>query len=436
MNVVIIANAWGAGLDNPTSKHQIALELARQGHRVLWLEGAGMRKPSLGSGSDRGRIVRKLLAALRPASQVSGVKGQGSDGEIWILAPLLIPLPGKAYIRLLNSWIYFLAARFWCLLLGFRQPVLINYVPVLAEVERLWRRAEGGKLKAETGYRQVNDTGASAPSPQLSALSPQPSSIIYHCVDRWEAFGTYDTDLMRTLDRDCCVYADLVLATASDLYDRCKNYNANTHLLRHGVNHAHFAQALQFSEDSRPDDLPRGPIVGFFGLVSEWVDQDLLVELARALKGVKSHIVLIGKSDVDVARLQAEPTICLLGPKPFADLPRYVAHFDVGIIPFAINELTLSVNPIKLREMMAAGCPVVSTALPEVMRYAEEGRPDGTSPLVTVVKDAKGFVAGVLEMIVSTASHAERKTLSRSVEAESWQSQVAVLLRHISRSNL
>ena len=143
MNVVIIANAWGAGLDNPTSKHQIALELARQGHRVLWLEGAGMRKPSLGSGSDRGRIVRKLLAALRPASQVSGVKGQGSDGEIWILAPLLIPLPGKAYIRLLNSWIYFLAARFWCLLLGFRQPVLINYVPVLAEVERLWRRAEG-----------------------------------------------------------------------------------------------------------------------------------------------------------------------------------------------------------------------------------------------------------------------------------------------------
>ena len=96
MDVVIMANAWSAGVDNPTSKHQIALELVRQGHRVLWLEGAGMRKPSLGSGADRGRMWRRIVAAFRPPQRVAA--------SLWVLSPLLVPLPAVAWVRRWNGW--------------------------------------------------------------------------------------------------------------------------------------------------------------------------------------------------------------------------------------------------------------------------------------------------------------------------------------------
>ena len=108
------------------------------------------------------------------------------------------------------------------------------------------------------------------------------------------------------------------------------------------------------------------PAIGFFGLLSEWVDQDLILRLAREFS---ARIILIGKADVDVSRLQGIPNIQLLGPRPFSELPAHIAGFTVGIIPFVVNDLTRSVNPIKLREMLSAGCPVVSTALPEVARY-------------------------------------------------------------------
>jgi glycosyltransferase involved in cell wall biosynthesis len=506
LNFVIVANAWGAGLNNPTSKHQVALELARQGHHVLWVEGAGMRKPSLGSGSDRGRIARKILAALQPARRVwPEAGGRGSEaggrrpevprGSVHVIAPLLIPIPSRGWIRLLNAWIYFVAARFWCLVLGFKRPVLINYVPVLAEVERLWKRRglQGYRVTGLQGRRRL----------PASDLRP-PTSVIYHCVDRWDAFGTYDAEMMRKVDEDCCRFADLVLATAGDLYERCKTYNANTHLLLHGVNYEHFAQALSAGDQRseigdrregkalrpppsalRPPDLPQGQIVGFFGLLSEWVDQELLVRLAQALREPKAEtgkrgekaetgklkaevepgqaaavpgsdplpplsafsfqvsalsssfqlsafpqIVLIGNADVNTSRLTAEPNIHLLGPKPFAELPRYVAFFDVGIIPFLVNELTSAVNPIKLREMLAAGCPVVSTALPEVERYAkDDASQDPGIEAVRMGHDSQSFVRQVLERLSRPLQANQRAEISRSMAGEGWDAKVREIVR-------
>ena len=322
MDFVIIANAWGAGADNPTSKHRIAIELARRGHRVLWVEGAGMRRPSLGSGHDRGRILRKLRQACRGARPVAD--------RLWVVTPLLVPLPSKTGIRKLNGWIYRRVMRRCSRRLSFEQPVLINYVPVLSEAMKAWH-----------GKR-----------------------VVYHCVDRWDAFDMYDSTLMAEVDRQCCELADVVIATSEDLYERCRSRCASCRLIMHGVDHAHFAAALDAPD--RPRDLPDGDIVGFFGLLSEWVDQELLVRLAEAVP--TANVVLIGTADVDVSALESVPNIHLLGPRPFRELPAYIASFRVGIIPFAVNELTKAVNPIKLREMLAAGCPVVSTALPEVAR--------------------------------------------------------------------
>jgi len=216
MDFVIIANAWEAGIANPTSKHRIALDLARRGHRVLWLEGAGMRQPSIGSGSDRSRILKKLRLACRGARRVEGseereseVRSQNSEapnselqvsgfrsqppsasglkpsafnlqpsvsGGIWVLSPLLIPLPSRTWVRRFNGWLCARLARFWTKRLGFHDPVLINYVPVLAEAMRAWKSR--GELKATRTPNAERRTT---------------NICVYHCVDRWDAFKMYDT---------------------------------------------------------------------------------------------------------------------------------------------------------------------------------------------------------------------------------------------------
>jgi len=407
MDFVIIANAWSAAHDNPTSKHQIALQLVEQGHRVLWIEGAGMRRPNLGSGADRGKIVRKLLAAMRGAKEVSDfgfrILDLAARGRLWVLSPLLVPLAGIGWIRALNGRLFGRAARRWSNRLGFDRPVLINYVPVLAGAMRGW-----------------------------------PGRVVYHCVDRWDQFDMYDTEVMNTMDALCRRYAQLVIASSRDLYEHCRRDHEHVRLVNHGVDHAHFARPC-LEEAARPSDLPEGPVVGFIGLLSEWVDQDLLLRLAGELP--ETHLVLIGKADVPVA-LREQPNIHLLGPRPYEALPAYVAHFTVGLIPFKVSELTRAVNPIKLREMLAAGCPVVATDLPEVaayrecgtrnpssLRYAETRAERGMGRAGVVAADGpESFIAAVKGFVEDPLTADERRILSESMRGETWAAKTAEIV--------
>jgi glycosyltransferase involved in cell wall biosynthesis len=248
---------------------------------------------------------------------------------------------------------------------------------------------------------------------------------VYHCVDRWDAFDVYDSTLMSELDAACCRRADLVVASAGDLYDRCRQKATNVHLVMHGVDLGNFAAALD--EQERPDDLPQGSVVGFFGLLSEWLDQSLVLSAAQNVPD--TQFVLIGDADVDVSALQGKPNIHMLGARRFVDLPRYIAHFNVGIIPFVVNELTRAVNPVKLREMMAAGCPVVSTALPEVERYVHTcDTADRRRSGVTVAFDEAAFIDALRDWVQAPATDEERQTISSNVSSETWDAKSQEIL--------
>ena len=409
MDFVIIANAWTAAADNPTGKHQIALQLAAKGHRVLWIEGSGMRKPSASSGADRSRVAGKLKAAVRGIQQ--------AQPGIWRTAPLIVPMPTRAPVRALNSIIYAVVGRLGAAILGFKRPTLINFLPVVPLVEKIW-----------------------------------PWKKAYFCVDRWDKFDMYDTSVMSHVDDECCRNADVVLTTSHDLQTRCEPKNSNTTLIGHGVNWDHFAAPLRMAEQEeaeetekrRPKDLPAGKIVGFFGLLSEWVDQDLLISLARSLsdhflsrRSSRSKadapndsacsLVLIGKADVDISRLESEPNIHILGPKPFSELPAYTQFFDAAIIPFIVNELTIAVNPIKLREMLAAGCPVVSTALPEVA-FVAEGNDFADS-----LENQEAFITTVVNYLDKPASSDQRRAISNTMRSETWGAKVDQILDVIAK---
>ena len=340
-----------------------------------------MRKPSSGSKSDRSRIGAKIRNAFRGIHRV--------EENIWTVAPLILPLPNSSLIRNLNALIYTFTALTAKIFLRFKAPVLINFLPVVPATEKLW-----------------------------------PWRTVYFCVDRWDKFAMYNSAVMGACDTACCRNADLVLTTSHDLQGRCLQKKSNSILIGHGVNYDIFSAPLRQSMPPRPDDLPDGPVIGFFGLLSEWVDQDIILSLAHRFNGgsdsPQAQIVLIGRADVDISRLENEPNIHILGPRPFDRLPQYTAFFDIAIIPFVINELTVAVNPIKLREMLAAGCPVVSTALPEVAAIK--------SPFVKVAGNRDEFVNATAALLQNGITLGDRKAISDTMRSETWGAKVDLML--------
>jgi glycosyltransferase involved in cell wall biosynthesis len=138
--------------------------------------------------------------------------------------------------------------------------------------------------------------------------------------------------------------------------------------------------------------------------------------------------VLVGKSLVDLSALERLPNVKLLGRKPYESLPSYLKGFDVGIIPFKLNELTRNVNPIKLREYLSAGLPVISTDMPEVARYASTA----SNLSCAVVRTHEDFDAAVVRALKSD-SPAARKARSDAMLSETWERKVAALGDHIRR---
>jgi glycosyltransferase involved in cell wall biosynthesis len=248
------------------------------------------------------------------------------------------------------------------------------------------------------------------------------SLVVYYCTDEWSQFSFLDGQKMAAMERRLCERADLVFATAHSLVESKRAFNPETHLASHGVDHAHFASALSPATQVASDllALPK-PVIGFIGLIQDWIDQDLIAHVAE--RHPEWSLVLVGKAIVDVSRLARLPNVHLLGRRPYADLPAYCKGFSVGIIPFVLNELTHHVNPIKLREYLSAGLPVVSTPLPEVMHHAEHA---------SIAKEPQEFVAA-LERAVAEDTPALRRRRSERMRKEAWEHKVAEIGDQVNR---
>ena len=144
------------------------------------------------------------------------------------------------------------------------------------------------------------------------------AEIIYYCVDEYTAFRGVDSGALAAIERSLIHRADLVIVSAEKLLHSKRSPTAPTLLVRHGVDHEHFAAALR-AETEVPEEIARlpKPVIGYFGLIAEdWVDVPLLVKVARSFP--TGSLVLLGKSTMDVAELAREPNVHLLGRKPYS----------------------------------------------------------------------------------------------------------------------
>ena len=203
--------------------------------------------------------------------------------------------------------------------------------------------------------------------------------LIYEiCDDTAEYFREDPTKYKAVLKNEeiICKEADIVFTISNYLKTRKQHLCKNIHVIRNGADFDHFNQTVTLQKNSM-DELYyyKRPIIGYHGAVSPYTDFDLLKSLVRAFP--EAQFVLIGRINEQVKKqvddLLNEPNIFFLGERNYKSLPHYLKYFDVTIIPFTMDQLILSVNPIKLYEYLAAGKVVVSTPLPEVIQYAEEG---------------------------------------------------------------
>jgi glycosyltransferase involved in cell wall biosynthesis len=186
---------------------------------------------------------------------------------------------------------------------------------------------------------------------------------IYYCVDEWTQYPGLSPAHWKAMEEELIDCVDGFVATSRDLEKKGQRCLATLYL-PHGVDFEHFHRDKEALEPvPELEALPR-PIVGFFGLIAEWIDLERIAALSRAFP--RLSFVLIGKSVVSMECLSGRENVHYLGPMPYAELPRYARYFDVGLIPFLRNKLTEAVNPLKLLEYYALGLPVLATRLPEL----------------------------------------------------------------------
>ncbi|MGL4942339.1 MAG: glycosyltransferase [Thermoguttaceae bacterium] len=189
---------------------------------------------------------------------------------------------------------------------------------------------------------------------------------IYYCVDDWTNYPGLSPKTWGQMESEMLRIVDGAAFTSRELMEsRNAIFPVESLYLPHGVDFDHFSLANK-SEKVKVSQLEslNAPIVGFFGVIDSWVDIDAIAYLAE--KFPRYSFVVIGRANVSCDVLKRLNNVRLLGAVPYAELPRYAAYFDVGLIPFLLNDLTKAVNPLKLMEYFAIGIPVISTPLPDI----------------------------------------------------------------------
>ena len=252
----------------------------------------------------------------------------------------------------------------------------------------------------------------------------KPLAVIYDCMDELSAFKGAPACLTQR-ERELFQRADLVFTGGQSLYEAKRDQHRAVHAFPSSIDREHFAQARTTVVDP-PDqaDIPH-PRIGFFGVVDERFDIELLDAISRARP--EWHFVIIGPVvKIDPATLPQRENIHYLGGKSYQELPAYIAGWDVASLLFAINESTRFISPTKTPEYLAAGKPVVSTAIRDVVC------PYGQLGLVRIAKDAPEFIAAVEDALGSQDTRDEwLKSVDGHLAKMSWDETWARMSRLI-----
>lgn len=362
------ADDWGCGL--ATSQTHLARILSKK-NRILYINSLGLRKPKVNK-NDVKRMFSKFSRFTKGIEQVAE--------NIWVFTPIIIPFHDSELYQEINKKLLVGYINFYLKKLKMKNPLFWAYLPNTVHLI--------GKFNE--------------------------SKVIYYCVDEYVAFDGVPREAIHKQEEEIIKKADFIFATSNGLFESKRIYNpSKTFYSPHGVDITHFKQALNpnlpVPEDAR--HIPH-PIIGFYGLIDNWVNIDLIATAAEARPDWS--FLLIGNVKTDITRLNQLKNVYILGRKPYEELPRYNKIFDVALLPYILNELTKNMNHIKLREYLAAGTPVVATRSPEVVQFQD---------VMYVVDGATDFIEKI-ELALKEKGPVPYPQRLQFIEHESWENRV------------
>jgi UDP-galactopyranose mutase len=278
----------------------------------------------------------------------------------------------------------------------------------------------------------VSDTGLVEPvgwywTPMMRAFSDHVpfSAVIYDCMDELSHFAFAPPDLVQWETR-LMADADVIFTGGHHLYSRKRDLHPNVHAFPSSVDVPHFAKAREGLPDPADQAHIPHPRIGWFGVIDERTDLALLDGVARARPDWQ--LVMIGPVvKISPETLPRHPNLHWLGMKAYDELPQYISSWDVAMLPFALNDATRFISPTKTPEYLAAGRPVVSTPITDVVR------PYGESGLVYIADGVDEFVAA-LEQALQTDVDALRREADLMLSRMSWDSTVTQMRAEIHRA--
>ncbi len=240
------------------------------------------------------------------------------------------------------------------------------------------------------------------------------SAVVYDCMDELSMFRGAPQQL-EILEKYLMRTADLVFTGGVSLFESKRRLHTQVYPFPSGVDVHHFAQARNYKGQAvEHQNMPR-PRLGYAGVIDERIDLELLNEMAR-LRPEWQFVMIGPTAKISEASLPRRENIHWLGMKNYTDLPKYFAGWDAGIMPFAINDATRFISPTKTPEYLAAGLPVVSTRIRDVVRpYEELG-------LVRIADTAEQFVAATERAMGTDMTMKWRERADEFLKSCSWDS--------------
>jgi glycosyltransferase involved in cell wall biosynthesis len=354
---------------------QLMRRFAKYG-TTLYVNSIVMQKPNI---SDGRKFVKRLVRKTK--SIFTGLKQ--TDAGFWAYSPFTLPVHHLEWARPTNE-----------IILRYQVCYVIHKLRMVNPI--IW---------------------VACPAACDTAIKTKRALLVYQRTDRYEEYPNVDPDIIRKYDQKLKLAADLTLFVSSSLYEQEHSQCKNALFLDHGVDYEMFASAEQ--NPYKPEDIahiPR-PIVGFFGAIDDHTSDIPFVEKLVDLLPEMSF-VFIGRASSDCSRLKAKKNVWMLGQKPYEQITHYGKCFDVAVMPWRQNRWIEACNPIKLKEYLALGKPIVSTPFAELQKYHN---------LVYVAKTPQLFAECIKKTL---AENSPDKVVARRkmVEKASWESKTQMVI--------
>jgi glycosyltransferase involved in cell wall biosynthesis len=315
MKFIVFAEDWAS---HPSSTQHLFAELAKN-HEIHWVNSIGMRKPSLKI-NDLKRVVSKFKQLFSKSSHAA-IK---TPKALRVYKLPVLPWHNNALIKRFNKWVY------------------------------------------SQYFKNISDEPVmywlSVPTAEYLITKQKRDKLIYYCGDDFSALAGVDATLVAPFEKNLIQKADLIYVISAFLMNKMPSQK--TQMLSHGVSYDLFTSQCEIAPEI---SHLNGPIIGFYGSINAWLDISLLTALVAQRPSYQ--LVLVGDIVGPTAQLLQFKNVTHIPAVEHARLASFSAHWNVSVLPFVNNEQIRACDPLKLKEYLAAGTPIVATDFPAVKQY-------------------------------------------------------------------